>query len=164
MATSMMGMTEAATATTPTFCKNNWTATGVVKGWFTKLLGIKVHLNNTFLLDKSLQRWWVIWSPSDQCPWKTCLGFVLQSNKSWSVGCAARLVENNLKTGLTNGVGIKEVNRCADDSSEHAVVQMLSWSHQLVKDNKTSGVAKHHSCSSQTCDQSREARNPKIYI
>lgn len=154
----MTGMTEAATTTTPTFCKNNWRATGVVKGGFIKLLGEKGHFD-AFLLDRSLQRWWVIWSPSAQCPWKTCLEFVLQRFKSWSVRWAGRLVENNLKTRLTNGVDVEEVHRCADDGVEHAVVQMLSWSHQLVKDYETSGVAKHHSCSCQTCSQSKSFKN-----
>lgn len=35
-------------------------------------------------------------------------------------------MENNLKTRLTDGVDIKELNRCVDDGIEHAVVQMLS--------------------------------------
>lgn len=32
----------------------------------------------------------------------------------------------NLSIGLTCGVDVKEVNRCADDSVEHVVVQILS--------------------------------------
>lgn len=49
-----------------------------------------------------------------------------QRNRGQSVSCTGRLVENNLETRLTNGVDIKEVKSCADDSFKHAVVQMLS--------------------------------------
>lgn len=49
-----------------------------------------------------------------------------QRNRGQSFSCAGRLVENTLETRITNGIDVKEVNSCADDSVEHAVVQMLS--------------------------------------
>lgn len=55
--------------------------------------------------------------------------FRIRPTKDFKVevsGERERLVGRNLKTRLTNGVDVKEVNRCADDGVEHAVVQMLS--------------------------------------
>ena len=49
-----------------------------------------------------------------------------QRNRGQHLSCAGRLGENNGETRLTDGVDVKEVNSCADDSVEHAVVQMLS--------------------------------------
>lgn len=53
-------------------------------------------------------------------------------------------------TGLTDGVDVEEVDGCADDGVEHAVVQRLSRPHQHVEDQQAPDVAKHHSRSGQT--------------
>lgn len=53
-------------------------------------------------------------------------------------------------TGLTDGVDVEEVDGCADDGVEHAVVQRLSRPYQHVEDQQAPDVTKHHSRSGQS--------------
>lgn len=142
----MRGMTEAATATTPAFCKKSWEHRTVREN-----LALRRSPLNCFLPDRSPRRWWGAWSPSDRCLWRTCWELFLKEQKRSRAQRGFFFGVINRRAGLTDGVDVKEADVSAEDGGEHAVVQRLRRLHQAVENDQTPDETKDHSSCGQTC-------------